>query len=253
MGILYLPRQVFLDEYFNYQPGEHVSLIEPTQGGKTHLAYQMLDVAHRRQPHLRIASMMPKARSPATWRWSRELGYKVLDSWPPPNNPFADPPPGYVFWPKHLRSAEPAAKRAHLTTQFRRALSDQYMRGDTITLADDVYVSAVILGLNMDLEEFWTAGSEGGAGLWSSNQKPSGTLGGGSVSSFSYNAPTHLLLGKDTDARNVRRFSEIGGGVDPQLVTAIVENLKRHQIGNRYISEKLYIHKGGPYMAIVGP
>lgn len=253
MGILYLPRQVFLNEYFDYQPGEHVSLIEPTQGGKTHLAYQMLDVAHRRQPHLRIASMMPKPRSPATWRWARELGYKVTDSWPPPKPILGDPPPGYVFWPKHLRSGAPAENRAHLAAAFRAALAAQYRQGDSITLADDVYNLAVILGLNMDLEEFWTAGSEGGAGLWAPNQKPSGTIGGGSVSSFSYNAPTHLLLGKDTDARNVRRFSEIGGGVDPQLVTAVVSGLKRHQIGNRYISEKLYIHKGGPYMAIVGP
>jgi hypothetical protein len=112
---------------------------------------------------------------------------------------------------------------------------------------------AVLLGLNMDLEEFWTAGAEGGAALWAPNQKPSGTIGGGSVSSFSYNSPTHLIFGPDTDVRNQKRFSEIGGGVDPQLIASIVPTLAKHRIGTKNITDKLYVHKGGPWMCIIGP
>lgn len=255
MRIARLDREEFLNRKLDIQPGEHVGFWEPTQGGKTHLAYQCLQVAMARNPHLRTVSAMPKSRSPATAAWAERLGLKVVDRWPPPAS--LTKPPGYVFWPRHLKGASVATNREQLAGQFQRMMHDQYQQGDSITLADDVYVLAVLLGLNMDCEEFWVAGSEGGASLWAPNQKPSGTIGGGSVSSFSYNSPTHLFFGKDTDHRNQKRFSEIGGGVDPELLMSIVPNLGVHRIqtpnGVKNISEKLYIHKGGPWLAIIGP
>jgi len=255
MQIAHLDREEFLTRKLDIQPGEHLGIWEPTGGGKTHLAYQMLGETMRRQPQLRFVSAMPKSRSPATRMWAARLNLKIIDRWPPPAS--LSRPAGYVFWPKHLKDAPVAENREQLAARFRRMLHDQYQSGDSVTLADDIYLMAVILGLNMECEEFWTAGAEGGASLWAPNQKPSGTAGGGSVSSFSYNSPTHLLFGKDTDERNQRRFSEIGGGIDPKLVASIVPNLKIHRIQTPYgiknISEKLYIHKGGPFMAIIGP
>jgi hypothetical protein len=255
MRIARLDREEFLTRKLDIQPGEHVGFWEPTQGGKTHLAYQCLQVQMARQPHLRTVSAMPKSRSPATRMWADRLGLKLIDRWPPPAS--LSKPPGYVFWPRHLTGVPPAQNREHLAGQFRKMLADQYQQGDSVTLADDIYILAVIYGLNMDCEEFWIAGAEGGASLWGPNQKPSGTVGGGSVSTFSYNSPTHLFFGKDTDGRNQKRFSEIGGGVDPELMLSIVPHLKTYRIqtqgGTKNISEKLYIHKGGPWMAIIGP
>jgi hypothetical protein len=248
-------REEFLTRKLDYQGGQHVGMWEPTEGGKTHLAYQMADVAMRQNPHLRFVSIMPKSRSPATRRWAAKLNLKIIDSWPPPWSP--SKPRGYVLWPRHLTGVPVEVKRAHLTQVIRKCMDDQFQEGDSITLADDIYVQAVILGLNMDCEEFWTAGAEGKAGLWGPNQKPSGTIGGGSVSTFSYNSPTHLIFGNDTDERNQKRFAEIGGGVDPKLVSSIVTNLRRFPVntpdGMKRISEKLYIDKRGPYMCIIGP
>jgi hypothetical protein len=253
--IAHLDRETFLNRKFNYQPGEHYGFWEPTQGGKTHFAYQCADVAMKRNPHLRFVSAMPKSRSPATRMWAGRLDLKIIDQWPPPHS--FSRPRGFVFWPKHLKDVPVEQNRAHLAVQFRKMLADQYQSGDSLTLADDVYVIACILGLNMECEEFWTAGAEGGAGLWAPNQKPSGTIGGGSVSSFSYNSPTHLAFGKDTDERNQKRFSEIGGGVDPKLIASIVPHLRTYAIqtpqGVKNISEKLYVNKGGPVMAVIGP
>jgi hypothetical protein len=116
-------------------------------------------------------------------------------------------------------------------------------------------VLAVLMELNQDCEEFWVAGSGGGAGLWDTLQKPSGTVGGGHVSTFVYNAPTHLFLGHDPVEQNRKRFADIGG-VNPKVVSNVVENLPRHRIetptGIKNVSEKLYIHKGGPYLATIG-
>ena len=256
MRVARLPREEFLTWYFRYQPGEHVSLIEPTQGGKTHLAYQAADVAMTQNPHLRFVSLMPKSRDPATRAWAERLGLEITGTWPPKKRWLAAKPRGYVLWPPHLKDAPPETNRAHLATIFRKCLADQFREGNAITLADDVYNLAVLLGLNQDLEEHWTAGSGGGCGLWSTSQKPSGTVGGGSVSSFVYNSPTHLLLGADPDARNRKRFSEIGG-VDADVVTQTVMSLQRIRVqtpgGIKNISEKLYIHRGGRSMAIIGP
>lgn len=255
MRVAQFSRDEFLAERFDYQGGEHITASEPTQGGKTHLIYQMSDVAMTQNPGLRFVSLMPKSRDPATYKWAERLDLKIVDSWPPPRTWMGPKPRGYVLWPKHLKGAPKEQNRAHLAGVFRKCLNDQFQRGDSITLADDIYVIAVILELNMDCEEFWVAGSAGGAGLWGTLQKPSGTIGGGSVSSFAYNSPTHLLLGHDPDQRNRKRFTEIGG-VDPDLISGIVANLDKYRIqtpeGVKNISEKLYVHKGGPYLARVG-
>jgi hypothetical protein len=254
MRIAHYDREEFLTRKLDYRGGQHLGMWEPTEGGKTHLSYQMADVAMRQNPHLRFVSIMPKSRSPATRRWAAALDLKVIDSWPPPWS--MSKPRGYVLWPRHLTGVPVEAKRAHLTQVIRKCMNAQFGEGDSITLADDVYVQAVILGLNMDCEEFWTAGAEGKAGLWAPNQKPSGTIGGGSVSTFSYNSPTHLIFGNDTDERNQKRFSEIGGGIDPKMISSIVSNLRRFPVntpdGVKNISEKLYVDKRGPYLAVIG-
>ena len=42
----YVDRHTFVNEVWDCQPGEHVLFTEPTQGGKTHLAFQLLEKAN---------------------------------------------------------------------------------------------------------------------------------------------------------------------------------------------------------------
>jgi hypothetical protein len=251
--VLQLGRSEFLDEYFDYRPGEHLNAISPTGAGKTFIAYQCAQVAIRQNPQLDFTSLMPKPRSPETVKWARVLGLKETPEWPPQRWPLQDKPPGYVLWPRHRKDLPVEQRRALVAAQLRKCLSSHYWKGNCIVFADDIYVAAVLMGLNPECEEFYTAGRENNAGLWGANQKPSGTLGGGSVTTFSYNAPTHLLFGKDTDQRNIRRFGEIGGGIDPREIEAIVRNLRIFKIGGNPVSEMLYLDKRGPYMAVIGP
>lgn len=253
VSLLRLDRAEFFDRKFDYRPGEHVSAIMPTQKGKTHMLWQGLAAAARQNPQLTPVTLMPKSRSPATHRWAAALGFAETPTWPPPGRmPWKDKPAGYVVWPRHRLDLPVSQRRQQVAEELRKAMNALYVRGECMVFADDLHVLAVLMGLNPECEEYWTAGAEGHAGLWGANQKPSGTLGSGSVSSFSYNAPSHLFLGRDTDERNVRRFSEIGG-VDPQLVAAIVRELRLYQVGGNTISEQLYIDKRGPYMALIGP
>lgn len=248
--LTYLDREEFLSSYWAWKPGEHVCLFEPTQQGKTYLMHQLLDRSMTEYPQLRTVTAVPKPRDPATRMWTEKLDMKVISDWPPPYNPFSKPR-AYALWPKHLKGTDREANKAHLQRIFQRMMSEQYWQGDSITVCDDVYLLAVMLELNPQLEEFLTAGGGMNASAWLAGQKPSGTVGGGHLTSFAYNAPTHLFLGHDPDERNVKRFSEIGG-VDPKLVAGVVSNLRIYQVNGKNVSEKLYIHKGGPWMAVIG-
>lgn len=251
-SLLQLDRAEFLNDYFRYEPGEHLSLIYPTQRGKSHLAYQLLQVAMRQHPELNVVSLMPKPNSPATSRWAQALELRETPEWPPRKKLFAKDPAGFVFWPKHRTDLSAQENRAQLAEKFRKCLAANYWKGSCIVFADDVFLLASLMKLNPELEEYWTAGSEGGAALWCANQKPSGSITTGSVSTFSYNAPLHLFLGKDSDERNIKRFSEIGG-IDPAETSEIVRNLRLFPVNGKTISEVLYIDQRGPYRCLIGP
>jgi hypothetical protein len=260
----YFPRKEFVEEIWDYHGGQHVAFIEPTGGGKTRLMYQLLGQAMELNRHLAVKVTIPKRKDSEAAAWNAALGLKETGAWPVPKPHFWEtPPPGYAVWPKHLLGRpdeDPDTvlfrNRAHIMAVMKAAALDSYQVGDTIHVADDIYSQAVILGMNEFFSEILVNGRSVGCGLWGSNQKPSGTREG-SVTSFFYNAPSHLFLGMDLDKRNRERFGEIGG-VDREYVSGVVQRLRVHQFGRNAISDKLYICKAqagpeGPAMCIVGP
>lgn len=264
MPLTRLSRDEFINDYWDYRPGQHVAFIEPTGGGKTRFKYQLLHAAMGQNPQLSVRVTIPKRRDAEAAAWNGALGLKETPKWPPPKKKLWEPPPpGYALWPKHLLGApdeDPdmvlARNRTHIEHEMKAAAQDSYQQGDCIHDADDIYVQAVILNMNEFFSEMLVNGRSIGCGLWGANQKPSGTREG-SVTSFFYNAPTHLFLGQDNDERNRDRFGEIGG-VDRKYVSGVVQHLQVHHIGGNNISDKLYISKAGsseygPAMCIIGP
>lgn len=248
--VLHVNRADFIEEYWDYNGGEHVNIISPTGGGKTHLKRQLLGMARRQNPWLDYAAMMPKPNDSTTMQMADEMGLKIHQSYPFTKKFWEDKPNGHVLWPPHILNDE-KANREHLNQVFQNALNGLYVKGDCIVDADDVYLLAAIYKLNPELEKYWTAGRSNRAGLWTANQKPSGTVQGG-VSTFSYSAPTHLFLGRDTDDRNIARFGEIGMGFDKRDIEAHVRNLRVRKINDSAVTEFLYLDRRGPHMAVVG-
>ena len=253
MSLLELDRAEWLDQYFQYNVGEHVVIIEPTGGGKTFLAYQMLGEVMRRYPGVSVATLMPKPADPSTVQWAEALGLRETPSWPPQRKLFQAKPAGHVLWPPHRMDLPPAERREEVGKVLRSGLDGQYKTGNSITFVDDAHSAATYMRLNDHVEEILVNGRAGGAAAWLALQKPSGTVNAGGITSYAYSSPTHMLLGKDTDARNLKRLSEIGGGIDPARVEEIVRNLRLYRIGNHTVSQKLYVDKRGPYMALIGP
>lgn len=249
----YVDRQTFLDEIWDWQPGEHVLFSEPTQQGKTTLAFQLLEkTSHARPP----VALIMKPRDPTPSEWIRRLKYREVQEWPP--RPSLTTPPGYALWPKHEMSLDKSSlerTNANIAAQFRRALLDTYKGGDRIVFADEIYGLLAELELQDELMALWTRGSGMGASLWSATQKASGTTQA-SIPGHAFNSPVHLFLGYDPDKRARDRASEIGG-IDPKFVGDTIAGLKIHRIetprGVKPVSDKLYLDKRGPFACIVGP
>ena len=251
MRLQYFGRQDFIENYWDCLPGDHVNAIGSTGGGKSHLLYQLADKTMTRFPDLKFASLMPKPKDAGVVEWRDRLGLRETDRWPPGRKFWEAKPRGYLLWPKHIKTDEDV-NRDHLARIFRACLNSQYWDdSDSISFADDAYLIGVHYRLNSYLDRHWIAGRSNGAGLWTTLQKPSGTREG-SVSSFAYNSPTHLLFTKDNDKRNLDRISEISiSTLDPEEIKNIVRNLRVERIGNSNVSEMLYVHRSG-YLCIVG-
>lgn len=219
-------RDVFLSRIWapSYQDGEHVSILAPTGGGKTHLANQLLAAsAHPQRPAI---SLVMKPRDDTVRRFMKGSGHRRVRAWPP--NAATEsardawrggPAPGYVLWPKHR--FDPDVDEPEHYRIFRRALLDSYKRGRRIVFADEVYSLVHELGLKRELITLWTKGRSMQTGLWGATQRPR------DVPLHMYSQAEHLFLANDPDKSSRDRFGEIGG-VDPRLVADTVVQLPRY-------------------------
>lgn len=211
------PRQEFLERYWDYRPGEHVTILAPTDGGKTQFAHEL--VAHAATPDLPCVELVMKPRDSTVSRWIKPLGFRRVTTWPPMPHPLYRRPPGWALWPKH--AYDPARDNIAHYRVFRAAILDSYKRGQRIILADET-VGLVDLGLSEELSTVWTKGRSMDCGLWAASQRPK------NIPLAAYSQASHLFLGNNPDAQDRKRYAEIGG-IDPKQVSEIVANLNRFQ------------------------
>jgi energy-coupling factor transporter ATP-binding protein EcfA2 len=250
-----LTREEFLQEYWQYDPGQHVLIVAPTGGGKSHLAWQLLGASMDQHPSLKPVVMMPKPQDPTTVANAARLGMKETATWPPKKPAFWDEKPtGYVLWPKHPHGSDvnTEARREAVGSWLRKGMESQYWAGHSITFVDDAHASASMMGLNPQIEEMLTNGRSGGAGVWLATQKPSGSLVSGGLTTFAYSNSHHIFFGKDYDDRNLERIGQIGG-VDSKQVEGWVRNLRTWRINDNTVTEFLWFSKSGPTYARVLP
>lgn len=233
IGVVRYGREEFLTEVFDYQAGEHVTLVGLTGSGKTYLAYQLLEQAAR--PELPAIVIVMKPRDATVEKFSKKVGYRMVRDWPPQ---FAErlrkKPSGYVLKPDH--DFDPDIDTPRHRAIFRRAILGSYKRGNRIVFGDELYSLCEELHLAKELITVWTKGRSMEAGLWGATQRPS------HVPLWAYSQAQHLFLAYDPEKRSQERYAEISG-VDPLLVKTTVLSLQEH--------EWLYIHQPTRTMCVV--
>jgi len=226
-------RQTFYHDIWDYAPGEHVTILAPTGGGKTQIAYELL--GYTAKPTLQAVVLVMKPRDDTVDKFTKRYKFKVVRDWPPPRLRILEgKPPGYVLWPKEY--GDPAADDARHTTIFSRAIRDLYRKGNKITFADETYSLEKEMGLSRDLVRVWTKGRSMGDGLWAASQRPAW------ISQWAYQAH-HLFLANDPDQRTQERYGDIGAGFDPRMIIEILNGMQRFQF--------LYINRDDRSMCIV--
>jgi len=268
MPLTRFSRKEFKASRWNYQPGEHVATIQPSQGGKTHWNYELASATEFAKPPVALCI---KAVDPTPAEWAKKLGWKEIRSWPPPPRwPWEAEPRGYNLWPKHDLSMRQDALEKTQAAQERefKKLFLSARRGGQPVIAGELYGLLAELHLRNLLIEGVSRGPSAKSPIWYDTQKPSGTPGVSMPGQF-FNCPTHLFLGYDPVEQNRKRFSEIGG-INTQLVMETVSGCRPScppdcqlhirvvpiptPYGVKPVSELLYINKNGPrggYMCII--
>lgn len=251
-------REQFL-EYFgrSYAPGQHVTLIGPTQRGKTYISHQMLgQVASPQLPAVILAGK-PPGRDHTMEEAPGKLGLLEVETWPPPlttharrwwagnvrNQPV---PNGYILKP-HQSLEDLDADENNMRDQFNRAMKSTYAgkHGKVIVVADETKL-LYDLGLKKRHEAILTRGAPM-VGMWSLLQR------GRNFSLYTYDMPEHTLFFQDPDGVNVKRYAEMVGGLDPALLVAVMNSLRTRESANRMTnSEAVYFRRSGSQLAIVG-
>lgn len=230
-----LERDEFLAEYWDYRPGEHVTIIGPNGRGKTYLGFQLLQKTSKCD--MRAYVLVSKPRDETVDEWQKPLKYGLAEEWPPPIS-FRKKPGYFVRPPQYLKNLD--ADNERLRHTFKQCIMDCYGSVDTrIVFADEAHELQHELRLKPEMEAVWMRGRSLKTGMWALAQRSAHN------SMHMYNAPNHVFLFNDPDKRNRDRFSEIGGIVDSRAIEDITRRLGTHQV--------LYLNRIGQYCCVVNP
>lgn len=228
---LYVPRDEFISEYWDWRRGEHVTILGPTDSGKTYLAFDLLRETVSPQRRAVVLVAKPQDETVAKLAYGKGgLGLRRVQTWPPVPTAWQ---PGHMGWVLHPRHTfDPDRDDWILETRFRAALRDSYKRGKRIVFADEVSNLIEDLHLRKELKAIWKRGRSQDAALLAVDQRPAW------LPREAYSQAAHLFLGNTADETDRKNYAQIGGGVDRKLVESVVVKLpKRHF---------LYVKRYGP-------
>lgn len=241
-----LTREQFLDLFEErYAPGQHVTLLGPTQRGKTTLCHQMLARVATPEHKAVLLAGKPPGRDPVMGRAAERLNLRIVEEWPPAWHYKDRKNNGYVLRPRQtMRDLK--ADKANVREHFRRAMVGNYSsRKPVITVCDEAHLIQNEYKLKEEYEAPLMRGAPVNA-QWSLIQR------GRYMSYLAYDAPEWFLIAYDPDVSNQRRYAEIGG-VDPAFVLMVLRQLQteRGNDGRATVSEFLCIQRSGPELFIV--
>lgn len=200
----------FLGHVFNWDQGEHVTLIGPTGQGKTTLARHILP---RRNY---VVNFVTKKTDPLIQEFKRD-GYKVMKSWGDTPHHTA---PRVLLQPPFVKT-EPRERvqREEFSLALDRAFDEESW---TVYLDEVLYITGD-LGLERKVKRLWHQGRSLGVSVVAGTQRPA------MVPLLAYSQATHLFFWRNTDETDIKRLGGLGG-MDNRLIREIVARLAKHEV-----------------------
>lgn len=190
----------------DWRQGQHVTMLGDTGSGKTLVASRLL----ARRDY--VVAIVTKTRDSSIDRLKRQ-GYTVVHEWPPPED--AD----RVILHARLDQMD---DRDHQRETVRDALHAIFAEGGWTIYADEGPYLTDELRLSRELSLIWQQGRSNGLSLVFAAQRPF------AVPQLALSQPSHLIVWRTNDERDLKRLGEIAGGLDKRRVSAAVSSLVRH-------------------------
>lgn len=177
---------------FDWQQGEHVSLVGATGSGKTHLGIRLLD----RRKWVCAFGTKPNDETLDELLTRRE--WIEIKKWPPPALRRK-----VVLWPEFIRQRDVANQQA----VFAHAIDEMFAAGSWCLYMDEAYYLSRTLGLERAMKLCWTMGRSLKLSIVAGTQRPAW------VPLEMWSQASHLFMFRAADRRDLERVAEIGPSV----------------------------------------
>lgn len=250
-----MSREEFVAMFAEEYTPAHVTLIGPTQRGKSTLCKQLLTAVLARNPKWKVVILHGKikGRDRTMEEWSKEGKLRMTRTYPPgpalrPKN-WKRNTHGVILRPLKKDDISAAEEEKLLTAEFNKALRANYhsTRNVVITVIDERAQADKDLKLTKQLDAPLQRGLPHNP-EWNNIQR------GKWISYHCYDAPEHIFLFKSDDNANEERYAEFGCA-DPKVVIKILNRLQMRKVERKgqvsTISQCLYMRRSDRFMCIV--
>ena len=193
---------------FDWEQGEHISLIGPTGLGKTTLALELLPLRN----YVVVLGTKPRDEKLSALTGK---GYVLMKDWPEHND--HELRNRILLWPRMEKTTDVKGQQKVVG----RALADIFRQGRWAVYVDELRYVSETLKLRGLLELIWQQGRSLGVSLIGGTQRPV------HVPLMMFDQATHLFFWRDNDDANLKRIGGIGS-LDAATVRASVASLPKH-------------------------
>lgn len=203
---------------WDWQQGEHVTLVGPTGQGKSTLMRAILPL----RDHVVFLATKPKD---AIIDELEADGYAVVETWPPKTDA------ARIILKPRIQKASTDEQRKVIGA----FLGDVYERGGYAVAVDETRYLIEFLKLERNLQLLWLQGRSMGVSIVAATQRPR------HISLEAYSQATHLYAWETRDRQDIARLSEFTGHITTTELAAALAYLPRYAC--------IYAHANGTLRA----